>query len=257
MDDDEFVALNRAAWNGYDESNPWTVPVDGDTIRRARDGDWHVLLTESRPAPRSWFPELNGIDLLGLASGGGQQMPIFAALGACVTSFDNSDAQLDKDRVVADREGLSIRTVQGDMRDLSVFDNESFDLVFHPVSNVFCPDIRPVWRECYRVLRPGGYLLAGFMNPVEFVFHYPSLERGEFDVRFRLPVNEYEAYGDEYFKGDNDPAVCFSHTYEDQFGGQCDAGFVIDRFYEDVRRDLVVNEYFPSYFATRARKLPG
>lgn len=256
MDNDEFVARNRAAWNAYDESNPWTVPVDEETIRRARNGDWGVLLTECKTVPKAWFPHLEGIDLLGLASGGGQQMPIFAALGARVTSFDNSDAQLDKDSLVARREGFSIRTVQGDMRDLSAFDDDSFDLIFHPVSNVFCPDVKPVWHECYRVLRPNGYLMAGFMNPAEFIFDYPSLEQGRFDVRFKLPVNEYEAYGEAYFESDNDPAVCFSHSYQDQFGGQCDAGFVIDRFYEDVRSNLIVNEYFPSYFATRARKLP-
>ena len=79
--------------------------------------------------------------------------------------FDNSPQQLARDRLVAEREGLEIRTVQGDMRDLSAFADASFDLVFHPVSNLFCPEVRPVWREAYRVLRQGGILLAGFMNP--------------------------------------------------------------------------------------------
>lgn len=255
MDNDAVVARNRDAWNSYNETNPWTVPVDEETIRRARAGDWGVLLTESRPVPRDWFPELEGIELLGLAAGGGQQMPILAALGARVTSFDNSDAQLAKDELVAKREGLPIRTVQGDMRDLGVLDDESFDLIFHPTSNLFCPDIRPVWRECYRVLRPGGYLMAGFLNPMEFIFDYVGLERGEFNVRFKLPMNDLDAYGEAWLAEQGDPAVCFSHSYQDQFGGQCDAGFVIDRFFEDVRRKGIAREHFPSYFATRARKL--
>ena len=34
--------------------------------------------------------------------------------------------------------------------------DESFDVVFHPVSNVFAPRVRPVWQEAFRVLRPGG-----------------------------------------------------------------------------------------------------
>ena len=91
-----------------------------------------------------------------LASGGGQQGPILAAAGADVTVFDNSPRQLEQDRYVADRDGLHLQTVEGDMRDLSCFPDESFDLIVHPVSNVFVPDVKPVWREAYRVLKPGA-----------------------------------------------------------------------------------------------------
>ncbi len=106
------------------------------------------------------------MDILCLASGGGQQAPILAAAGANVTVFDNSPAQLRQDALVAQREGLPLRTVQGDMRDLSAFGDDSFDLIFHPVSNIFVPEVRPVWRECYRVVRPGGVLLMGTLNPI-------------------------------------------------------------------------------------------
>jgi len=109
-------------------------------------------------------------------------------LGVAVTVFDNSPRQLGRDREVAAREELAIRTVLGDMRDLSVFPDASFDVVFNPVSNVFCPDLAPVWRESFRVLRPGGILMAGFMNPDIFIFDITALEeRGELVVRHRLP----------------------------------------------------------------------
>src|SRR5690606_7312110 len=114
--------------------------------------------------PKQWFGTLKGKDVLCLASGGGQQVPILAAAGGRVTSFDNSEEQLSRDRAVAEREGLGVETVQGDMADLSVFPDASFDLVFHPASNLFIPDVNPVWRECFRVLRPGGRLLSGFLN---------------------------------------------------------------------------------------------
>jgi ubiquinone/menaquinone biosynthesis C-methylase UbiE len=91
---------------------------------------------------------------------------VLAAAGAAVTVFDNSPAQLGRDREVADREDLAIRTVLGDMRDLSALPDAGFDVVFNPVSNVFCPDLAPVWREAFRVLRPGGILLTGFMTPI-------------------------------------------------------------------------------------------
>ena len=103
--------------------------------------------------PADWFPALPGLDVLCLASSGGQQAPVLAAAGAAVTVLDNSPAQLARDRLVADRDGLELATVEGDMADLSAFPNGRFGLVFHPCSNCFVPQVRPVWREAFRVLR--------------------------------------------------------------------------------------------------------
>src|SRR5262249_37175453 len=124
---------NRRAWDAQVAGgNRWTIPVTPAVIAAARRGEWEILLTPTRPVPRPWFPPLGDRDLLGLASGGGQQAPILAAAGARVTVLDNSPAQLAQDRLVAEREGLGIRTVEGDMADLRSFADASFDLVFHP-----------------------------------------------------------------------------------------------------------------------------
>src|SRR3990172_7469266 len=182
---------NRYAWNQQvDGNNKFTIPVKPQIITAARKGEFSVLLTETKPVPREWFPPFNGLDLLGLACGGGQQGPVFAALGANVTIFDNSPAQLDRDRLVAAREGLTIRTVEGDMRDLSMFTDESFDLVFHPVSNVFCPEIRPVWREAFRVLKHGGRLLAGMANPIYYLFGTHADEQETLQVKHSIPYSD-------------------------------------------------------------------
>src|SRR5829696_6215131 len=162
----------RRAWDRQvGLGNEWTRPVGPEVIEAARRGEWTVLLTEQKPVPREWFPaEMRGLRILCLASGGGQQGPTFAAAGARVAVLDNSPAQLAQDRRVAEREGLDLETFEGDMADLSAFAGESFDLVFHPVSNVFAPAVRPVWREAFRVLRRGGLLLAGFNNPAIYIF---------------------------------------------------------------------------------------
>lgn len=94
-----------------------------------------------------------------------------------MTVFDNSRAQLEHDEFVARRDALSLRTVQGDMRDLSAFADASFDVIFNPVSNVFCPELRPVWRECARVLRAGGALLVGFINPDLYIFDTALMDK--------------------------------------------------------------------------------
>jgi 2-polyprenyl-3-methyl-5-hydroxy-6-metoxy-1,4-benzoquinol methylase len=128
------VAYNRAAWDReVDRGNEWTQPVGPEVIARARAGDWSVVLIGYQPVPRAWFPDdMAAAALLCLASGGGQQGPILAAAGAEVTVFDNSPRQLGRDEEVAAREGLTIRTVLGDMRDLGAFADSSFDVILNP-----------------------------------------------------------------------------------------------------------------------------
>ena len=140
--------INREGWNRrVEDGDVWTLPVSTDDTDRARSGDWSVVLTPNKPVPRNWFGEVAGKDLLCLASGGGQQGPILSAAGARVVVFDASERQLSQDAAVAARDGLTLSTQQGLMHDLSVFADDNFDIVFHPVSNCYAPDIMPVWRE--------------------------------------------------------------------------------------------------------------
>jgi len=253
----DILRYNRHAWDRQVElGNRWTIPVGPDGVLRARRGDWSLVLTPTKPVPADWFPPPAGLDVLCLASGGGQQGPILAAAGANVTVFDNSPGQLAQDRMVAEREGLEIETVLGDMADLSALPDARFDLIFHPVSNVFAPDVRPVWREAFRVLRPGGSLLAGFMNPVQYLFDDIALERGEFRVAHRIPYLDLYSPTEEEragLAGEGRPLE-FGHTLGDQIGGQIAAGFLISGFYEDIDPESVLGEHIPSYIATRALK---
>lgn len=259
-DEARVLEHNRRGWNRWArDDGEWSTPYPGERLAAARRGDVHVVLTPTRRVPDDWLGPLEGRDVLGLASGGGQQLPLFAAAGARVTSFDLSDEQLARDRRVAGEAGLDLRTVRGDMRDLSAFADACFDLVFHPVSNVFAPSVRPVWREAFRVLRPGGALLSGLMNPAFYLFDHQDLEAGgPLTVRYRLPYTDLEQLPRERLAAwvaAGEPLE-HSHSLADLIGGQIDAGFRLAGFYEDDWTDEAspLNRHFPIFFATRAVK---
>lgn len=256
----DIVEYNRYAWNlQVEKGNRWTIGASPEEIAAARRGEVTVYLTATKPTPREWLPPLQGADVLGLASGGGQQGPIFAAAGANVTIFDNSPRQLARDEEVAAREGLTLRTVQGDMADLSVFAAESFDLVFHPISNLFSPVVLPVWREAFRVLRPGGWLLAGFMNPSIFILDLLKADdEGVLEVKHTLPFREVDSLSEAQLAKAREEGrpLEFSHSLEEQIGGQCAAGFHILGLFEDSYppEEDIVARYLPTFIATRAWK---
>ena len=228
----------------------WGVPIDHDTYLRAARGDWSVRLTPTKPVPRAWFGELRDRRVLGLASGGGQQMPVFAALGADCAVLDYSDKQIASERMVAAREGYAIQIVQADMTRPLPFEDGCFDLIFHPVSNCYIREVLPVWRECYRVLKPGGVLLSGLDTGVNFI-----VDEAEERIVNRLPFDPVADPEQMEQLRTQDAGVQFSHTLEDQIGGQLRAGFRLTDLYEDTNGEGRLHELnIPSFIATRAVK---
>lgn len=252
---DTYTAVNAATWDRWAANGcEWSVPVTHEEYVRAQQGEWGVYLTPCRVVPKEWFPPLCGASLLGLASGGGQQMPIFTALGARCTVFDYSTAQLDRERAVAAREGYAISIVQGDMTRPLPFADSSFDVIFHPVSNCYIEQVEPVWKECFRVLKSGGVLLAGFDNGLNFLFD----DEQSLKVTNKLPYNPLRDSDEKTYRRmvENDEGVQFSHTLEEEIGGQLKAGFHLTDLYEDRDRPGcgVLREYANQYVATRAVK---
>jgi SAM-dependent methyltransferase len=243
---------NRAAWDALvDRGSRWTIPTSAQAIEAARHGKWGIFLTPTKTVPRAWMGEVAGRRVLCLAAGGGQQAPILAAAGAIVTVLDNSPKQLEHDAVLARQHGLAIDTALGDMADLGMFSDATFDIVVHPVSNCFVPDVFPVWIEAFRVLRPGGALLSGFNNPL-----------GRLEVKHRLPHSDADVLSPNAIAALRLVGIPleFSHTLEGLIGGQLAAGFVINALYEDSdhpEEGNLLNRYTATYIATKASKPSG
>lgn len=261
----DLIEHNRLAWNRLSNAGiRWGEPIDRATLERARAGDWEVSLAGEMPVPHAWFGnagEIAGTRVLCLASGGGQQSPVLAAAGAIVTSLDLSDVQLVKDKQIAEANDLALQCEQGTMADLSRFADGIFDTVFLPVAVCYVPDVRVVWRECARVLRQGGRLLVGMINPLVSLFDENDGEPGAgLEVVNALPYAEVDALSavEREAAIARGMAFAWSHTLTDLVGGQLEAGFRLLELAEARRHDArapSINRFTATYIMTAAERV--
>ena len=247
----DYTRINAETIDRWvEEGWEWGQPVSHEEYEAAVCGRWDVKLTPVKFVPHSWLGDLRGKKVLGLASGGGQQMPIFAALGAECTVLDYSERQLESERLVSRREGYHIDIVRADMTKRLPFEEECFDIIFHPVSNCYVEDVRAIWRECYRILKKGGVLIAGFDLGINYV-----VDESESKIVNTLPFNPLKNAEYRRQLEETDSGMQFSHTLEEQIGGQLAAGFTLTDLYEDTNSsgNLYLHN-IPAFAATRSEK---
>jgi SAM-dependent methyltransferase len=199
--------------------------------------------------PEEWIKEIRGKRVLGLASGGGQQMPVLAALGAICTVLDYSDQQLDKEKEVSEREGYKIDIVKTDMTKHLPFEDSAFDLVINPVSLVYVEKEIPIFQEVYRILKKGGRFIAGLDNGINFITDDDK------EITNTLPYNPliYPDQKEKLLKADC--GYQFSHSLEESIGGLAKTGFVIKDLYDDYNDEGHLKELnIPSFFAVYSIK---
>lgn len=233
-----------------EEGWEWGIPISHETYLAATKGQWDVLLTPTKPVPHSWFGDLAGKKVLGLASGGGQQMPVFAALGADCTVLDYSEKQLESERLVAAREAYSIDIIRADMTKPLPFPDETFDLIFHPVSNCYVREVAPIFAEAFRILKKGGVLLCGLGNEVNYL-----VNDDETAIVNTMPFDPLVNEAQRLQLEKDDCGMQFSHTVAQQIGGQLAAGFLLTDIYGDTNGEGRLHEMgIETYLATRAVK---
>jgi ubiquinone/menaquinone biosynthesis C-methylase UbiE len=252
----DIILYNQQAWD--DEArkgNEWTVPVGESEIDQARTGYPHLVLTPRKVVPASWYPPLKGAKVLALASGGGQQVPMLAAAGAEVTVFDLSAEQLKRDEETCTKFNLPVKTVLGNMMDLSALPENYFDFIFHPCSNCFAPDLQPVWNGCARVLKSGGVIVWGFTKAESMLLFRNTDD--SYTLKYKMPYSDLHSLNEEersVYTSKNEPLI-FGHSLEDQIAALLRNGFVLTDLYEDDwggREPM--DAYFKAFVACRAVK---
>ena len=252
MSDTDYQEINAQTIDRWvEEGWEWGRPISHEEYTAATKGIWDVKLTPVRTVPHEWFGDLKGKKILGLASGGGQQIPVFAALGAECTVLDYSERQLESERLVADREGYEVEIIRGDMTKPLPFDDESFDLIFHPVSNCYMKEVKPIWKECLRILKPGGILLSGVDHYINYI-----VDSEEEKIVNHLPFDPLTDEEQRKQLESEDAGMQFSHTLEEQINGQLEAGFTLTALYEDTNGEGRLHELnIPTFLAMRSVKM--
>jgi SAM-dependent methyltransferase len=218
------------------------------------------------------YGRIKGISLvskrvLSLAGGGGWDPILFAELGADTTLFDLSSRQLATVRTLARERGTKVRFVKGDMRDLSVFTEGSFDLVYHHHSLVFVPDADRVIREVARVLAPGGMYVFSTMHPVTLRMYETWTGTGwGFKQRYfeNGPIPAKSATWEFDDVKVDAPTLEYGHRFSDLVNACVRAKLVVDGLWEWSPGDAGgprgsdddLESFLPAYIAIRARRLP-
>lgn len=221
----------------------WSGCASSHQMAAAKEKQLSLPIGVHHPVPAEWLRNIDGSHILCLAGAGGLQAPLLAAAGAQVTVLDLSESMLEKDRLMAEQFKLSLRLEHGNMIDLSRFQDESFDLIINPVSLCYVPDVRRVFQECYRVLKPAGMLILAAPNPVNYLCDFIEDENGGYYKAVnRMP----------YFSGDHADQgdwIEYGHTMQDYLGGLTECGFIIDGYIEDQGEDIT-----ELFFIVKARR---
>ena len=137
----------------------WGLPIDSETYGKALNGEWNVKLTPKKDVPHSWFGQLKGKRLLGLASGGGQQIPVFSALGAKCTVLDYNDMQLESERLVSQRDRYAVEIIKADMLKPRTFTGEIYNRIMSPASLCYIEIYEHMLNEITTIQKEQGMIL--------------------------------------------------------------------------------------------------
>lgn len=240
--DAPYRRTNRAAWDQLAEGSPFSkVATDEECANPLGTLD-----------SRGWLPKsVAGLNVLCLAAAGGWQSILYATAGAHVTVVDLSPGMLRLDLREAERRGLSLRTLEASMDDLSALSEASFDIVHQPVSTCYVPDLAAVYREISRVTRDGGIYICQHKQPVSLqITHRDARDRYVIGVEYYhqgpLPPVEDRSYRER-------GATEFLHRWDQLVGELCRAGFVIEDLREPSRAD---HKAAPGHFGHRGRFAP-
>jgi len=268
----DLVIQNREATTDCDinaEKNriAWNAMIDDE--RFVRTDHFPANQQQAIEALDPWLrAELECADksepksVLCLAAGGGSHGPLLAMAGALVTVIDFSSEQLAIDQAIANQLGLSLKTIEASIEDLSSLDTQSFDIVIQPVSTCYIRNVTRVYQEVARITRPQGLYVAQHKQAAALQASLDWTDGHGYVIA--TPAEDGrkapEVSGRSVFREQG--TTEYIHSLGTLLGGLCQHGFLIEDLSEPLRGDAWAptntfghrSRFLPPYIKVKARR---
>lgn len=191
--------------------------------------------------------EVQGLDILEVGCGGGQNAIVLAKQGAkSVTGIDQSKNQLEFARQLAESQGVQVTFLKRDMEDMSGIADSSIDLVVSSHAMNYASNIDRVFRECSRVLKPNGRIVICMNHPTWIVLG-EALQEDDFTKIVNYFDDTKQKWDWNKYKGEKIATFESSEWQLNQIiNGLISAGFCIESLSEPRGYSLKEMEKLPS-----------
>jgi ubiquinone/menaquinone biosynthesis C-methylase UbiE len=186
---DNINDIHEANRKWWDASSPDWKKLDENTWKTCKENSSFTLDSRMQDIFDEFIENPQGKKVCAIASGDNFAVFALAEMGMKVTSTDISELRLNIARERAGELGLNIDFFQCDSSNLSPLKDNQYDLVIStPGTYVWISDLKKVYSEVYRILKPGGYFIFHEIQPLtrpwkdqpEFEIDHPYFQTGPF-----------------------------------------------------------------------------
>ncbi|MFQ6020594.1 MAG: class I SAM-dependent methyltransferase [Candidatus Aenigmatarchaeota archaeon] len=194
--------------------------------------------------------------ILDIGCGGGQESIILAKKGAIVTGIDFSKKQIEFAKKLAKKEKVKVNFLIKNIERLDMFPKNSFDIVYSSYALQYIENLKRVFKEVYKILKPKGIFILALDHPI-----FLSGNWMKYKGKKCFLIGNYFKRGKRYWKWEfkggkiKVPFYCFHRTIQDFFDLFLNNGFVIENFIEPEVVKKSKKEVEP-YTYKKMKKIP-
>lgn len=230
--------------------------------KQLREEKYNYNSLQEKPAIRSLLPDLNGMTVLDLGCGFGENCLYFIEQGAKkVIGIDISEKMLK----VAEKENLNSRItyMQLDMNDIDVI-KEKFDIIYSSLAFHYVNDFQKLLTNIRILLRENGMLIFSQEHPLTTAHkkgeRWTKDEDGEY---LYYNLSNYMESGERRVNWFIDDVIKYHRSFSEIVNELNESGFRIDRMVEPLpsKQDLELiptmkkDIHKPNFLIIRAKTL--